>query len=153
MQQFKERVLLDWPRGGYLLACRTVLSAGLMQDTSACRRGCLVFGDAVITIRFKNHPQRKVLGAFPGPGWYAFLATIFDVTVNHMNKMTLSNITELSACTTDLRPSMGDPKSDFIVTMHCVVRPAGSSKSSGKANQNLVSQVFQVIIPLLLTSC
>lgn len=32
----------------------------------------------------------------------------------------------------DLRPSMGDPKSDFIVTMHCVVRPAGFGKSAGQ---------------------
>ena len=31
----------------------------------------------------------------------------------------------------DLRPSMGDPKSDFIVTMHCVVRAAGFGKSAG----------------------
>lgn len=33
--------------------------------------------------------------------------------------------------TADLRPSMGDPKSDFIVTMHCVVRAAAFGKSSG----------------------
>lgn len=31
----------------------------------------------------------------------------------------------------DLRPSMGDPKSGFIVTMHCVVRPAGTGKPAG----------------------
>lgn len=33
----------------------------------------------------------------------------------------------------DLRPSMGDPKSDFTVTMHCVVRAAGSTKSSARS--------------------
>jgi len=37
---------------------------------------------------------------------------------------------------------MGDPKSDFIVTMHCVVRAAGSSKSSGTKAACTLAAIF-----------
>ena len=44
---------------------------------------------------------------------------------------------------------MGDPKSDFIVTMHCVVRAAGSSKSSGTKAVCTLAATFSAQIFLL----
>ena len=53
---------------------------------------------------------------------------VSTLLAKHINLLQYSSFVPL----VDLRPSMGDPKSDFIVTMHCVVRAAGSSKTSGK---------------------
>ena len=47
------------------------------------------------------------------------------------DRLTVEVCTLCLLITADLRPSMGDPKSDFIVTMHCVVRAAGFGKSAG----------------------
>ncbi|KAL3135369.1 hypothetical protein ABBQ32_007557 [Trebouxia sp. C0010 RCD-2024] len=78
VEQFKERILADWPRDG-----------ALALETPTCP------ADLKIILSGKFLEASQVLD--------------------------------------DLRPSMGDPKSDFIVTMHCVVRAAAFGKSSARS--------------------
>lgn len=76
--------------------------------------------------------KERVLSDWPRDG---ALALETPTSPSDLKIILSGKFLESSQILDDLRPSMGDPKSDFIVTMHCVVRAAGSSKSSARSKE------------------